>query len=275
MKYYLIVGALICSTSFFTHAQTQVVKCIDDKGNITYNNQKSKSKGMQCTDTNLGTIDQLKSPPRSLVNKGINSNNSSAGAATISPQDQAFRDLKRREILMSEMNQEKNQLENVKDMLLKVKKTDESQVKQLNGLLQNHQSNINTLEKELKIVPTDFSNIVSSVIPGLGIPKNKNNESGVEFKIEGATVINPPKTVTSTVETTNVIKPAIKMPDLDNMRGELNNLKRARENKPEQLDKSQHIEIRRRQPGVNISQASLKYMPLPTPLSVPDLGIGQ
>lgn len=301
MKYSLLMGMILLPFSISALAQGQVIKCVDNQGSITYHNDNSSTKGLKCSGTNLATIDQLRSPPRKLGTSSStivknNSSSASSGEVKVSQEDQKFRDLKRREILVSEMEQENKQLSLVKDMLDKANKKDEVQMKQLNNMLQTHQANINTLEKELKIAPTDFSNIVSSAIPGLGIPKNKNNDTRPEFQIEGASIIKPPTEApkqgvaskndnswlnkkTSTNDISNTIKedkkkaPVAPIPDLNSMRNELEALKRGREGEIE--DKSQHIEIKRRSAGVNISQANLNYQPLPTPLSVPDLGIGK
>lgn len=277
MKNTLILSALL-SISFASFSQTQIIKCIDENGSVTYHNQKINAKGMKCNSTNLATIDQLKSNPISKTSiRGNSTSNNSSVPNAISTQDQEYRDLKRREILMSERSQEQKQLAIVNDMINKANKNDTVQMKQLNNMLQSHQTNINALEKELKIEPTNFNNVVATVIPGLGIPKNKDSQDKPEFQIEGATVIKPPSSVTANKENTEVKKKestSFKIPDLDNLRGQLNMLKNQRENKPQE-DKSQHIEIKRRDVGVNVSKASLDYQPLPTPLSVPDLGVGK
>lgn len=278
MKNTLILSALL-SISFASFSQTQIIKCVDENGSVTYHNQKINAKGMKCNSTNLATIDQLKSNPirNTSVRSTSSISNNSSVSNSISTQDQEYRDLKRREILMSERSQEQKQLAIVNDMINKADKTDSVQMKQLNNMLQSHQTNINALEKELKIEPTNFNNVVATVIPGLGIPKNKDSQDKPEFQIEGATVIKPPSSVTANKENTDVKKKertSLKIPDLDNLRGQLNMLKSQRENKSQE-DKSQHIEIKRRDVGVNVSKASLDYQPLPTPLSVPDLGVGK
>lgn len=288
MKHSLLLMFIALPLSFSSYAQSRVIKCEDEKGNTIYHNGTDSKKGLKCNSTNLATVDKLTSAPRKISgnNSSKSTSNVNSGSGSVSSIDQEFRDLKRRDILMSELEQEKKQSFLVQDMLNKANKNDAIQVNQLNNMLKSHQLNINTLEKELKMPTTDFNNIVSSAIPGLGIPKNKENSTRPDFQIEGATIIKPPTNSpdNSLVKSkkdndiNNVIKKenkatnkSIGIPDLNSMRNDLERLRQNREGSDE--DKSQHIQTHRR--GVNVSKANLNYEPLPTALSVPDLGLGK
>lgn len=266
-----------------------IIKCTDSQGVISYHNTKDTTKGLNCNGTNLATIDKRNKPVEKMVatfkNSGSNSTNSLADEK-ISSYEQDIRNQKKIDLLRNELNQERKQLALSEDMLNKLSKGDDMQRQQIEAMKKSHQNNINTLEKELKLDTTDFTNLKATAIPGLGIIGKNNN--GPKFQIEGVDIdskVNPPKQLDTkaSVVNPNSVTPPNKddksngFPSLENMKQKLDNMKMQREGKsaPEK-DPSQHIEIKRRElPGVNISQATLNYQPLPTPLSVPDFNIGK
>lgn len=267
-----------------------IIKCTDSQGVISYHNTKDTTKGLNCNGTNLATIDKRNKPVEKMVatfkSSGSNSANSLADEK-ISSYEQDIRNQKKIDLLRNELNQERKQLALSEDMLNKLSKGDDTQRQQIEAMKKSHQNNINTLEKELKLDTTDFTNLKATAIPGLGIiGKNSNSP---KFQIEGVDIdskVNPPKQLdTKAVANPNPSSTPVSskddksngLPSIENMKQKLDNMKMQREGKsaPEK-DPSQHIEIKRRElPGVNISQATLNYQPLPTPLSVPDFNIGK
>lgn len=259
----------------------QILKCTDREGIVSYHNNKNSIKGLNCTGTNLATIDKRKAPV-----KPTNFNNSSVGGnlvtEKVSSYEQEIRNKKRVDLLRNELEQEKKQLLIISDMINKTSKKDEIQLKQLEGIKLVHQNNINTLEKELKIDTTDFSKLKSTAIPGLGIVK-QNNSDAPKFQIEGVDIdnVNVPTSLENS-KNNNIVNKASShdksngLPSLELMQKSLQNLNNQRDGKQVEQDSSQHIQIKRREiPGMKVSQATLDYEPLPTPLSVPDFNIGK
>lgn len=283
----LLILSGIFTFSQISHAQ-QILKCTDSTGVISYHNDKSSTKGLKCNGTNLATIDKRQSPPKPVYNTSSSSSNSgSLSTEKVTSYEQEIRNQKRLDLLRNELEQERKQLLIVTDMINKTSKSDSTQMKQLEAMKNSHQSNINTLEKELKIDTTDFSKLTSTVIPGLGIIK-KNNTEAAKFEIEGVDInkVDVPTSLSqdsikkgNSTDAQSVNKRNDKsngLPSLEVMQQQLNNLSHQREGKEPQVDQSQHIQIKRREiPGMKVSQATQNYEPLPTPLSVPDFNIGR
>lgn len=144
--------------------QSDVFKCVDENGGITYSN--TSNNGV-CQKTSLGNIDKGK-----IINK-VNSN-----------QTQSDRDQKRASILNGELLQEKAQLESVQGMLRKT--TDPEQLKKLNEMNEVHKRNVNALQKELGknadvelLLPSNIKqNDINKTIPiGLPTEPTKTNDN--------------------------------------------------------------------------------------------------
>lgn len=262
----------------------QIFKCTDKTGSIFYHNNKSNTKGLNCTRTNLATIDKRKAPERVTSSNNTKTNSSTGNLSTekISSYEQEIRNKKRLDLLRNELEQEKKQLLIISDMINKTSKKDEAQLKQLESIQTVHQNNINTLEKELKIDTTDFSKLKSTVIPGLGIIK-QNDNNAPKFQIEGVDIdnVSVPTSLDKSQDNKSQEKKETNdksngLPSLELMQKNLKSLSNQRDGKQNEQDQSQHIQIKRREiPGMKVSQATLDYEPLPTPLSVPDFNIGK
>lgn len=284
-------SCLASSTILLPSYAQQVIKCTTSDGTVIYHNGKENTKGMNCSGTNLATVDKRATKVNlSVIGSGSNSNNgnsSNTGGEKINTFEQSIRNQKRLDLLKNELTQEKNQLEMTKNMKSNLKPTDIAQNTQLDEIIKTHQNNINTLEKELNIQSSNInplnissnnntptSSLTPSVIPGLGIQKTEKAQA--KFEIEGMKVEEPPKNVPPNSENlkVNENKKAPSLPPIESMRQQLEQMKKNRDGTPEK-DSSQHIEINRRDPkGIKISQATINYAPLPTPLSVPNLQIG-
>lgn len=265
----------------------QIFKCTDKAGIISYHNNKYNTKGLNCTGTNLATIDKRKAPERVTTSNNTNTSSPTGNLSTekISSYEQEIRNKKRIDLLRNELEQEKKQLLIISDMINKTSKKDEFQLKQLENIKTVHQNNINTLEKELKIDTTDFSKLKSTAIPGLGIVK-QNDNNAPKFQIEGVDIDNV--SVPTSLDKSDKSKDnksqerketndkSNGLPSLELMQKNLKSLSNQRDGKQTEQDQSQHIQIKRREiPGMKVSQATLDYEPLPTPLSVPDFNIGK
>jgi hypothetical protein len=253
--------------SFYGHSQS-VMKCSDNQGNISYHNNKSTTKGLKCDDTNLATIDKrdIKNIPPSNVNLNKNSNAPSNNKENISSIEQEKRNKKRTELLGNELIKEQQQLDIVMEMKNKMDKSqdvDPTQKKQIDELIKTHQSNINMLQKELKIEISDFKPLKSTVIPGLG--NNSSSSNQPNFNIEGSKTKQLPYNIP-----TEGIEKNTKLPSIEDMQNQLQGLRQKNKNNTEK-DSSQHIEtIRRPLPNMSYNNNN-DYQPLPTPLDIPNL----
>ena len=154
---------ILMALSTQVYAQNVIFKCVDNEGNTTYLNVTSAKSG-SCTRTDLAQIDKL-----SIVeSSGKSMKSSSAGPITmvIKDDEQRIRDSKRQLILTSELNDEKEQLETVNNMLKNVNAQDSGQSSQLLEMQQTHQKNIASLEKELgksTLASSDKTPVISVV----------------------------------------------------------------------------------------------------------------
>lgn len=144
---------LMISFLMFTNmanAENIIYKCISDNGDVSYVNINSKSSS--CKKTDLAGVDKFVSIERKKV---INNNqNVSHASMQIFNEEQKNRDSKRLTILSQELAEEENQLIAINKMLKNLentKSTDLKQIQELSTLQNNHNKNISSLKKELKI----------------------------------------------------------------------------------------------------------------------------
>lgn len=179
----------------FTFAQSTIFKCIDSEGGISYTSDKNNN----CEKTSLGNFNKS-----TILNKlpGISSiKTPNISGDHVVSDEQKIKDQKRSMILQNELNQEKNELQTVSDMLKKIDKNgDEKQINQLKSMEELHKKNIASIQKELGIsksvemiavtprqplvkgLPLSMPNedeqqkLIASVAPN-----NKKNDQKIEF----------------------------------------------------------------------------------------------
>lgn len=158
----IIIYSIIhcCFITTNVSAQDMVYKCTDNQGNVTYlNGSPSKAPNSSCNKTELGNIEQYPTVSNTSKTKNIISNpNIGSGnngivqaSMMIKDPEQIIRDTKRQLVLNRELENEKEQLSTVVDMLKKVSSQDIEQSNQLKEMEATHQRNIGSLEKELGI----------------------------------------------------------------------------------------------------------------------------
>lgn len=138
-------------------AQSDIFKCTDPSGNITYSND---SKSGTCEKTGLGIINKA-----NTVNKLI------GDVPQTNNYDKTMKDQKRKLILQGELNQEKQQLESISDMISRT--NDNEQINRLSEMQNMHKRNISALQKELGnktdvelLLPTN----IGKAVPGRDVP---------------------------------------------------------------------------------------------------------
>ncbi len=202
---------LLLSISIPTFAQGVIYKCTDSDGNITYINETNIS-GKQCEKTNLAKIDKGNTLNKPTVfvdpNQPKSNNNSNSN---IDNSEQILRDQKRKTILQEELNQEKNQLKTVTDMLKNIKEGNENnEFLQLKKMEEAHKRNIAALEKDIgpkeisvnssqanqmapKGLPFTLPTDVQLVTPP-NMPQVNSNNSGTTQNLKSNTIESVAKT---------------------------------------------------------------------------------
>lgn len=166
-KYHFFIFAMISAISSTAFAQNVIYKCTDSDGNISYLNEPSNK---NCEKTNLAKVD--KSGTLNKTTSIAQPNNVPPSVnINISNNEQVVKDQKRLLILQGELEQEKNQLKTVSEMLKKVEKSaDAEQIAQLQKMVDAHKRNILALEKEIGV--KSAVDLSKNPTPPLGFPKN-------------------------------------------------------------------------------------------------------
>lgn len=138
----------LCSNFYISYAGDVIFKCIDNLDNVTYLNITSDNMS-NCKKTNLANLDNNSTVTSSKPkNKALN-NTSINNASFIKDDEQSLRENKKQLILKKELDEEKEQLTLVNNMLTKVNSKDTQQQLQLSEMKSTHERNIISLEKEL------------------------------------------------------------------------------------------------------------------------------
>jgi len=217
-KISLLVLCLFASTSY---AQSVVYKCTDSSGNISYTN----NKGTDCSRTDLADPD--KSSAMVIRNdRAFKKLDTSGFAGTgntnveVNNDEQRFRDSKRQLILSHELDDEKQQLDTVNNMLKNANGSkDSQQVTQLTEMQQTHLKNIADLQKQLG-VSTNAPVVVVTAKPKINLNVAENSRNGTSNAIiDNEKIIrdNPVKMVEKVAKTDeNLSKISKKTPTLVN-----------------------------------------------------------
>lgn len=164
MKRIFLTATVICL--FFAHvgAQAEIYKSVDADGRVTYSNVRTK--GSKKLD--LGIVETASTTNEKSNNKSNNSSKTAtlSGYPKVDNNTQNQRDNKRREILFSELNQEKQSLDKAKQDYEDAKNTPEvyktangktfrnvakyeEKLQSIQDQISAHERNIELLNKEL------------------------------------------------------------------------------------------------------------------------------